>query len=344
MMGTEVILNTELSRLTIIVPTYNRPGRVRRACRYWGSIGQKTIIMDGSAEPLPDNFFKDIPECIDYRHRPVLMAARLEEAIGAICTPYVALCGDDEFHLPSGLAASIRALDEDPKAVAAMGQCLGFLKDRWGSIRVFNRYPNMDGVQISSSISRDRVIAQMRHYAPRSIYGVVRREVWHAAMHPFMRHEWSIYAIAELQFELLVAMAGRTRILPVLHWLRSHEVVEGHSGNDPSLSRNVLIQDRWVDASFRTSFCTATARAWCAIAGGDEREVSTDVTAGLDAYVGYFLPELEKRSLLSRVAKKIAKRRLKLSRMVAKLEGKGTDVPHSELALALRMIELFPDP
>jgi glycosyltransferase domain-containing protein len=332
-------LRAGLERLTILVPTYERPARLRRSIAWWGGLGQHAIIMDGSASPLPEDLLRKLPECIDYRHRPIPIAARLEEAITAASTPYVALCGDDEFHLPSGLAASVKALDEDMGLVAAMGQCVGFSVNKRGQVRFFKRYPDLQKFEISQQAPQERVFAQMRHYAPRSIYAVVRREVWHAAMHPIMRREFPVYASGELQFELLVALSGRTKILPVVHWLRSHEVVaNGHSGSDTSLSRKVTIADRWGDASFREEFCCETAQAYCAVTGGDTAEVAAGVCAGLDAYVQHFVPASRRRGLMGKLRHHLSRLRRPMAVMCRQLEREAVCVNRDEISRAMCLV------
>ncbi len=328
-----------LDRLTLIVPTYERPARLRRALAWWGGLGQRTIVMDGSAAPLPEDQRRALPGCIDYRHRPLRLAARLEEAVTAAATPYVALCGDDEFHLPSGLAAAVRALDEEAGLVAAMGRCIGFALNGRGQVRAFERYGDLSRIEISQGTAEERVLAQMRHYGPRAIYGVVRREVWHAAMHPNMRREFPVYATGELQFELLVALSGRTRILPVLYWLRSHEEAkQGHGGTDPNLSRRVTIADRWDDAAFRAEFCRETAEAYCALAGGDAAAVAAMVGAGMEAYVQGFLPASRRRGILARLRHGLSRRRRPLPAICRALERQGVRVDDDDIARAMALV------
>jgi hypothetical protein len=158
-------------------------------------------------------------------------------------------------------------------------------------------------------------------------------------MHPIMRREFPVYATGELQFELLVALAGRTRILPQLHWLRSHEApTRVHAGSDPNLSRRVTIADRWGDAAFRAEFCRETARAYCALAGGDAAEVAEIVGEGLDAYVHGFLPESRRRGILAKLRHRLSRRLRPVPSICRELERAGVGVSRDELARAVDLI------
>ena len=118
-------LSGELSSLTVVVPSWQRQDYLLRQIRYWSASSASLVIVDGSRLPLPDRIRSAVEAHprITYRHDLLSQADRLRLAGGLIKSPYAVMLGDDEFHLPAGLSASIRVLDYDQKLVGCMGHC-----------------------------------------------------------------------------------------------------------------------------------------------------------------------------------------------------------------------------
>ena len=118
--GTEV----DLSMLTVVVPSLNRQSYLLRQIRFWSSSSAHLVIVDGSSSPLSDRIRSAIEthSRITYRHVVSSLPDRLGLAGGLIKTPYAVMLGDDEFHLPTGLGASLSVLKENPDLVGCMGQ------------------------------------------------------------------------------------------------------------------------------------------------------------------------------------------------------------------------------
>ncbi len=114
--------------LTVVVPSLNRQDYVLRQVRYWSSSSAHLIIVDGSSSPLSDRIRSAIEAHprITYRHVVSSLPDRLGLAGGLIKTPYAVMLGDDEFHLQTGLSASVAALEENPDLVGCTGQVLRF--------------------------------------------------------------------------------------------------------------------------------------------------------------------------------------------------------------------------
>ncbi|MFZ9422772.1 MAG: hypothetical protein ACO27J_07145, partial [Ilumatobacteraceae bacterium] len=51
--GLETVIQSDLARVTVIIPTFCRPDAIRRQFEYWTDSAAKVFILDGSPEPLP---------------------------------------------------------------------------------------------------------------------------------------------------------------------------------------------------------------------------------------------------------------------------------------------------
>ncbi|MDP7068506.1 MAG: hypothetical protein QF637_12890, partial [Acidimicrobiales bacterium] len=141
----------DLSMLTVVVPSLNRQDYVLRQVRYWSSSSAHLIIVDGSSSPLSDRIRSAIEAHprITYRHVASSLPDRLALAGGLLETPYAVMLGDDEFHLQTGLSASVAVLDENPDLVGCTGQVLRSTRvGRYRRIAFERAYPTMHGYSI----------------------------------------------------------------------------------------------------------------------------------------------------------------------------------------------------
>lgn len=243
--------NPPQPRLTVVIPTYQRPEKARRALEYWVGKGFRILMLDGSDTPLDlPEAMRDHPDLV-YLHRPEGLSARLMHAAAMVDTDYSCLCGDDEFLLPSALRESIDFLDRNPGYAACGGQTLGFSRGWTGRPRAFVKYEGFLGFDLNETTPRDRALRYLVGYLPASIYAVCRTTLWSQGMRLQGGRDFAVYAIGEILFEFLMAYGGGIRRLAVLHWLRSYETDrrqhQRKSGQDAWLSRNLTIQQVWQD-------------------------------------------------------------------------------------------------
>lgn len=277
-----------LSRLTVIIPSYERPHYLGRALRYWSGCGARVLVLDGSRSPFlhrdPRRFLRG--DNVTYLHRPVRLAERLALAGEMLDTPYAVLAGDDEFHLASGLSAAIAALDADPALVACCGRVARFaLGPRFRPMGAPG-YPRFAGHDILHATPAERMVAHMADYVPTTVYAVLRSAVWKAAVQPALRDEVPLFASAELQFELTVMEFGKSRVLPVLQWLRSAEIGATQSA-DVSLATPTKLHQIWGDPDHQAlcrRMIDSTAAALSATTGTDSAELAARIEAALNAY------------------------------------------------------------
>lgn len=331
------------NRVTIVIPTFRREAKALRALSFWAGQGFRVLMLDGSEKPLTlPAAAVDDPD-ITYMHLPIPLSERLGHAAGEITTDFTVLCGDDDFMLPTALDRCAEFLDGHPDYAACGGQTLGFSKGAGGQLRAFVRYPGFLGFDNNHATPSDRIQAHFGSYLPASVYALCRTKVWVASMQLWSRHEFPVYAIGELQFEFRVALAGKVRRLPVLHWLRSHEVAQkGHqrAGKaDVSLSRRLTVPIVWQEpdhAGLRNEIVATTAGVVADQTGRHQADIAADFEAAIAAYLGNLQAASEKgsgrRRLRNRLSKAWARARLPFGFRIRQLRRLGVDCPAGDLA------------
>lgn len=326
------------SRLTIVIPTFRRPQKARRALEFWAGSGFDVLMLDGSESPMAMPATAQADPCITYLHMPVPLAQRFGHAADQVRTPYVTLCGDDEFLLSSALEASLRFLDTSADHVACGGQALAFDRGALGGLRAFPRYPRFRGLDIAGGAPGDRALRHFATYSPAAIYAVCRADAWGAGARLWSAPEFPVYAIGELQFEFFMAYLGGIRRLPVLHWLRSYEragrVHQRSGGGDVSLSRALQIAQVWADpvhAALRAAIVRHTSEAVAAASGQAVGRVAADFEAAVSAYLD---DQRNGQDAGTRLQRRLARLRLPLWLRLRQLRAQGIACDAEDVAAA----------
>lgn len=237
-----------LSKLTLVIPTYNRQSYALRNMRYWSGHGATVHVMDGSLSAIESSKLVGLGGNIHYHHLPISFYERIDRSLGLIETKYTAMMGDDEFFIPSALEACISELESQADLVSCIGCSITFNctpKEVTGQFVYSAMKENFFFLQDDPV---DRMVSHMSPYAPATIYSIVRTPVWHRSMSAVVKKEFPAFAIGELQFELAVNYQGKSKAIPVLMWLRSAEM-PGIRGTDRSLILENDIVKWWLDST-----------------------------------------------------------------------------------------------
>ena len=339
-------------RLTIVIPTYGRPSRALRALQYWVDQDIQLIMVDGSVSPLELPTKIAEAEHITYLHMPISLSARLGHVAGMLQTDYVSLCGDDDFMLPTALRDLCAFLDTSPDYSACGGQALGFNSSL--GLRAFVRYEKFRGFDLAQADASNRTLAYFSDFSPASVYAVCRATFWIECMRLWSELEFPVYAIGEFQFEFHMASRGKICRLPILQWLRSHEMAHGtHSrlkGQDRSLSKALLAPELWTAAShqeLKEEVITQTAALSAQFQGRAVTDVIQEFDAAMNAYVTFIAPspqdaKARRRPWLDRAAAKVKKKlnRIRLPRALrlSQLERHGIACSRDEVAQIARLV------
>ena len=155
-----------LSRLTIIIPTYNRPVELRQLVRYWSKWPVSLVILDGlvgqpnveglSIQSSNITFFQDAS-----------FDRRLEFASNHIETPYACLHADDNFLLARSAARAMALLESRSDLVSIAGDAYSFNQKN-----LFR--PGWTAHEVDQSTPRQRLFQHFREGAWGYTYGIHR--------------------------------------------------------------------------------------------------------------------------------------------------------------------------
>jgi glycosyltransferase domain-containing protein len=212
-----------LERLTILVPTRDRQDFLIRLVAVWGGTPVRLVLIDGSDHSVSATHREVIEsaENVCYLHSPVSYVERLKLAASYVSTPYAVTSGDDEFLLPAGLAAAIRALDQDPGLAGCVGQSLRFFPTRRRQRLMFEMgYPYWR-YQRDEDSAEQRILHAMDGYNAATCYAVLRSDAWTESWGSV--DQWTCLNAPEIQQAVAVHARGRFVTVDELFWLRSEE-------------------------------------------------------------------------------------------------------------------------
>lgn len=279
-----------LSKLTLVIPTYNRQQYAIRNMQYWSGRGVTVHVIDGSTQPIREKEINSLSSNIFYHHLPIALVDRLSSIMENLQTEYTAWCGDDEFYIGSALEESIHELETNSDMVAVCGRSLGFYhKD--SSVYGELVYPLMEDYKLLQDNPFDRMIAHFRNYTQVALYAVVRTNVWRQSFKAYTEHEFPLYAIGEYQFEMAVSYFGKSKVIPTLMWLRSQETTPIR-GTDPSLNPKNRVHEWWQNPENRTTkedFVQIMAETLDVGEHSNIIKIKEAIVNSLDAYVEFSL-------------------------------------------------------
>ena len=285
-------ISDNLSRLTLVIPTYNRQEFALRNMRYWSDRGPIVRVLDGSAEPISPQLLAELGDNIIYKHDSSSYYQRLLGVLPDIDTEYVALMGDDEFYIPSAVSACIDELDQNEQLVACCGRCLAF-NALGGQVIGMEEYPKLAGYALLQADPVERVCVHMNDYVPSLIYAIARTSAWLIAFKGILHKEFGFFASGELQFEIALSFAGHSMVLPQLMWLRSRGETSPIRGTDPSLDESRQFSSFWHDPKTteeREDFLqimTTTLETLNPTPGCDYRQAVIEACENYNAFLRY---------------------------------------------------------
>ena len=222
------------SRLTLLCPSYERQNFLARSFRFWSDLDDvRVLYADGSRVPIELKGHNLSNQ--EYYHQPVGIRQRVDYLLSKVQTPYACMLCDDEFFISSALQKCVDYLELNPDYVACMGRAVGFsrLNDQ---VVLTHQYPRLRDRVLSHSFAFNRLENHFSSYVPAHCYAVMRTDVLRAAVESSSANKMDLYALGELIREFLIVSKGKSIVLPILYWLRSHEV-------PPVLSPHDLARD-----------------------------------------------------------------------------------------------------
>lgn len=219
-----------LSKLTVIIPTYNRYKYLLRSMTYWSGMEITVHVLDGSKNPVENDILSNLASNIQYHHLPIPILDRLKIAVNLVNTEYSALIGDDEFLLPSGLLACINTIESEG-LVSCLGRSLFFYTEAGKVIaEPLNHesgspwHPGFRNYKIVNNDPASRVKNHMNPYLSTGCYSVTKTDVWKKNLLALAKSQNTAPSSSEIAFELCSAYQGKSRVINSLMWLRGGEL------------------------------------------------------------------------------------------------------------------------
>lgn len=228
------------SKITIIIPTLNRPISLKESIKYYQSLPFHVKYFDGSNKKLK---IKILPKNIEYFHKPNLgLYERLNLSLKHIKTPYVILGTDDEFYSYGGLISCLNKLEANREYISCIGQCINFFSVNKKLFTSLGYKENLKNT-IFQSDPEIRIKKHLQNYAPKYIYSLSRSFYWKKSVKNLISLKFPVFAIGELVFEISMAFYGKIFIQKKLFWFRNYNNIPTNSPEEYLKPENRL--DIW---------------------------------------------------------------------------------------------------
>lgn len=210
-----------LEKLTLVIFTFNRHSLLVRTLNYWSNYNIKLIVLDGSSMRLKNRCLQS--KNIKYIYDTRGLYERLLSSVNHIDTEFVILGSDDEFYLPSALESCIKFLLKEPTFTSCGGRAIGFISDK-GKILGVKQYTRLKNFCLDNQNGNLRALMHFSNYVPAHFYSVMRSSIWNKISKYVFEKNYELSAAHELQLEYLATIAGKSKIIPELLWLRNKGV------------------------------------------------------------------------------------------------------------------------
>jgi glycosyltransferase domain-containing protein len=274
-----------LSKLTIVIPTFNRPEYVIRSIRYWSDYDVTVHVLDGSKVPIEGQLFSKLGSNINYHHLPIGLMERLYKSINLVDTEYSMMIPDDEFFIPSALESCIKEMKKNHEIVSCAGSAISFrVRDKEVIGNVI--YPKLKDHSIMYDSPLERSVYHMSNYVPSTIFSVMRSDIWKKSIRSlsYKNYEVFVRAVGELQFEITSSYLGKCKVIDELMWLRSFENIPIRVQES---EETLNIKDFWFKESSRLIRDEIIDTIVLSISSKEDKmsSISQDISMAFEAYI-----------------------------------------------------------
>jgi glycosyltransferase domain-containing protein len=224
-------------KLSIIIPTYNRPQLLPRTLRFLQA-GPRLpmVVADGSEVSIASanaEICRGLGENISYFHIPNAdngavavrnnSFQRVQKALGMVETPYVTFCADDDLLMVESALASVKFLEENKEYSGCQGLSFRFRYEPLG-LRVEG--VEYDDASIDGQDAGTRLMQLFSRYE--SPFYCVSRTSFQRRVADRLDAMTS-FAFAELLQATAVVLEGKLKRLYDIHYLRNVETTTASS-------------------------------------------------------------------------------------------------------------------
>ena len=243
-----------MENLTIIIPSNNRPFFLRRSINYWNNYNFPVIIVDGSSETQKKWIDENSNGNIQYHYKKTSFPDRLNFAAKLVKTKYCILIPDDEFYCVSVLKRCVNFLESNNEYVAINGCAIGFFYT-FNKLMGEKKYPEWVKRIRAETDPKERITSHMKDYVNSLGVSVIKSNMFRKCAGLYANNEFPIFAQWELQMNLILSFAGKSKTVEELMYFRSMEedspsiahVIKNHI---PSLNLKNKIDRFWNESQF----------------------------------------------------------------------------------------------
>jgi glycosyltransferase domain-containing protein len=193
-----------VSNITILIPTFRRPGKLARALEYYSTTGIPVLVADGSESA----FEGAIPANVYYHHKPAVdYADRVSSLLGDVPTEHMILAADDDFIVPDFILRADSLLSRRPDCSAVFGQCYSFRENENDWHRIYGW---------AKAVEQDTVSARLEAFFARYYplyYVPTRTQLVRDVFLAFAGWPVRVGNLIELIFAARLLIAGKVAVL-----------------------------------------------------------------------------------------------------------------------------------
>ena len=218
--------------ITILIPTYNRPGYLKRILGYYNDfrVAYNIIIADGSSDEIKQvnketvSSFPSlrIQHLVKYSSETHLLQ-RLNDALKYINTDYCLFCADDDFVTPNGISQSADFLERNLDFAVAHGRYISFWLKRRKNGQHFRWQPTYSDLSITFEHPEQRLTYHLSNYSP-TFYAVHRTDLLQMIWAENVRF-LNDARFSELLPSMLTLIYGKVKCLDVLYAARDQSSI-----------------------------------------------------------------------------------------------------------------------
>lgn len=218
-----------MTKIAIIIPTYNRPSYLKRVLGYYSGckINYKIIITDSSSsgnKKQNKEIIKHFPDLniLHFSAYPINIDPnrKIFYALDHIKSRYCVICADDDFITPNGISQSVDFLENHPDFTVAQGHYINFL------LKTKRRKPRfywMSAYHLSESNifggPEKRLFKHLANYSITTFYGVHRTDFLKMIFRESLKFT-DDSNFGELLLSMLTSIYGKMKCLDILYAAR----------------------------------------------------------------------------------------------------------------------------
>lgn len=215
-----------MSDITIIIPTYNRPDYLKRILSYYNDAkgGFEFVVADSSSD---ENKKKNKETVKSFQNLSISYLAgypddinpwyKFEDALQSVHTKYAVFCGDDDFVTPNGIKQVANFLEENSDFAVAHGNYIGFFAEK----NAFAWKVAGDFKSIEFPEAQKRMSEHLSNYSISTFYGAHRTDFLKMIFEE-IRKFTNDNRFGELLPSILTLIYGKMKKIDILY--AAHEI------------------------------------------------------------------------------------------------------------------------